>query len=154
MTRRPRAPELRIAVLVTGSRDWTDVGAVIAALKPLADHLHFAQRRATLVLIHGDNGDEDEHGHAVRGLDIIARDVARELGFSAVIPMPAPFAREGAKAGPMRNRGMLTILRWLRWAGWECHVLAFPLGDNQRSGTRDCMAQARAAGFEVVEHRP
>ncbi len=108
-----------IRLLVCGSRDWTNRESIrkeIVKLNPS-------------VVIEGEQ----------RGADIIARDIARELGIE-VMPFHAEWTIYGRRAGPIRNQKMLD----------EAHpnlVLAFPLPSSK--GTWDMIRRARAAGIEV-----
>lgn len=117
-----------VAILVTGSRDWTDEQKVREVLE------RFKRRDVTLV-----------HG-AYRGLDKIAERVARSLGFKTE-PHPADWTTHKKRAGPIRNSAMVIRMRELRALRYECHVFAFPLSDS--SGTWDCVNKAKRAGFEV-----
>lgn len=112
------------AVLVTGSRDWKDSAAVFNALDEIRPD----------ILIHGDcstGADAD----------------AAQWCDSGAVAMPAPWDEHGRKAGPMRNSKMVSVLRALQFCGYECTVLAFPLGASP--GTRGCMALAEEDGFQV-----
>lgn len=104
-------------VLVTGSRDWKDVGIVREALRVTA------QDGATLV-----------HGGA-RGLDTIAGRVAEQLGYTVEVH-PAAWSR-GKRAGIERNAKMVAL-------GAD-YCFAFPL--PQSIGTWDCAKRAKAAGI-------
>lgn len=109
-------------VLVTGSRDWTDVDAIVSA---------FSQLQPTLV-IHGGNPN---------GADAIADGVARAQGIARCI-FPANWAR-GNSAGPIRNRLMFDTTQ-------PDIVLGFPL--PQSRGTVDMLAYARTrSGCRVLE---
>lgn len=123
----------RIAILVTGSRDWTDREAIHDALGQID-----SRSRLPLVMIHGD----------APGADTIAREYAEHDGTWHVIAMPALWTLHGKSAGPRRNAEMVEALKLLRDCGYECHVLAFPMPDSR--GTWDCVRKARAAGFEPV----
>lgn len=109
-------------VLVTGSRDWTDARAVASVLGALDT------MGGPHVLIHG----------ACRGLDLMAAQVARRLGWT-VESHPADWATHGKAAGPLRNQEMVNT-------GADI-CLAFPLPESR--GTRDCMERARLAGIPV-----
>jgi hypothetical protein len=87
-------------VIVTGSRYWTNVGAIELALEA---------EQPTLVV----------HGGA-RGADAIAHAWARRKGV-AVQEYPADWQRQGKRAGPIRNVQMVS-------AHHTAVVLAFPLG--------------------------
>ena len=77
------------------------------------------------------------HG-AARGADSLAGIAAQRMGIT-VWPFPADWKMHGKSAGPIRNRKMLK-------EGMPDKVLAFPGG----RGTADMIAQAKAAGVEVI----
>lgn len=112
-------------VVVTGSRDWTDVAAVVWALSGYEPQ----------VLIHG----------AARGLDSIAADVALLLGVPVIEAMPADWVTHGKAAGTIRNQRMLD-------EGRPDLVIAFPLPHS--IGTRHMIGAALRAGVPVTEVRP
>lgn len=125
----------RIAILVTGSRDWTDREALEGAL---AEVCRQASPRLS-VLIHGDARGADQMAAAYAECDWGIRPLA----------MPAPWGDYGKRAGVMRNAWMVDLLVNLRACGYECHVIAFPLPTSV--GTYDCIRRARGRGFEVRE---
>lgn len=112
-------------VIFTGSRFWTDRRIVGAALDRLALR---AGSPASVTIVHG----------AARGLDSIAAAEAEARGM-VVIPFRADWSR-GDRGGPERNARMIA-------AGADL-VVAFPVGKS--SGTRGCIALARAAGIRVA----
>jgi hypothetical protein len=131
-------PDLH-AVLVTGSRKWTDAGAIEQVLRqyPVGQ----------TVIIHGD---------CPTGADNLADSIARRLGYDTV-RCPAPWERyRGAAllnvmdAGPDRNKAMLRVLRCLRWCEYKCSVEAFTAPSSR--GTRHMIRIAVAEGFRVTEH--
>jgi sugar phosphate isomerase/epimerase len=76
------------------------------------------------------------------GADRHAREWCHARGVR-LLTVPALWTAHGPKAGPLRNRDMVEMARRI-----GCRlVVAFPGG----SGTADCVAKARAAGFEVRE---
>lgn len=75
-------------IVVSGARDWTSRSRVESSLK------RFNSKSCTL--IHGD----------CKGLDKMAGEVAKELGFE-VIAFPAQWDKYGRAAGPIRNIEML-----------------------------------------------
>jgi len=118
------------AVLVAGSRSWTDRTAIeerIAANET---------GEGTHVLIHG----------AARGADRIADRVARERGWH-VETYPANWSRFHKKAGPIRNRVMVERLLELFAKGTTVAVEAFLDADSR--GTRHTIKIAREAGLKV-----
>jgi hypothetical protein len=110
-----------LTIVVTGGRDYSDRGAVFAAL----DSVHAKSGIARLV-----------HGGA-RGADTLAGDWAKARGIPCDV-YPADWSRDGKRAGPIRNRSMLgTAL--------PDGVVAFPGG----SGTADCVKAAGERGIRV-----
>lgn len=119
-------------VLVTGSRDWDDEGALFAALDAEAPDL----------IIHGD---------CPTGADAMCYRYSAERGLLPLVPMPAQWGRYGNGAGPRRNAAMLRVLLLLRAHGWDVSVVAAPL--PQGTGTQDMMSIADDADVRVVEVR-
>lgn len=130
---------LSARILVTGSREWTDRGAVVAALRfamgsiAQTNHVHPGQLDITLV-----------HG-AARGLDTLAADVAHtDFGWT-VEAHPAnwkpdgPAGRLDRAAGHKRNKLMVDLGATM--------VVGFPLGRSP--GTRGCLRAAHAAGLSA-----
>ncbi len=125
----------RVAILVSGSRDWRDVDVIKKrlALYPMRT-----------ILLHGDCGRLGERPEAlmrkpVIGADWIAAEVGRHLMFN-VWPLPY-FGDLGKRGGPERNKCLLKILLQLSEAGFACSIEAFPIGESR--GTRGCIAEAR-----------
>ena len=106
-------------VLITGSRHWSDWGAIAAELEGFDDD--------TVIVTGG-----------ARGADRMAQDVAYEMGYSVAI-YQAEWDKYGRQAGPGRNQRMVD-------AGADL-CLAFPLAGSM--GTWDCVRRARAAGIPV-----
>jgi hypothetical protein len=114
-------------VLITGSRNWTNEGAIRRELSKLPQ------------------GTRIIHGGCRTGADAIADRVAAELGFILNV-YPEDWSI-GKAAGPIRNSRMIK----------EEHepddpidlCLAFTLDVSRSRGTRDCVAKARAAGIPV-----
>ena len=118
-------------VIICGSRDWTNVGAIEDTMVGL--HAGCSGR---VVFIHGD----------ARGADKIADAVARRLGFD-VEAYPADWRGNGKGAGPIRNRQMLDTGATL--------VVAFKEGFDHsltRGGTENMVRMARAAGIPTIVH--
>lgn len=109
-------------VLVTGGRDYHDRVHVWNTLCDLD-----AARGPITCVIHG----------AATGADTEAMLWARKILHA---PFVADWRQYGKAAGPMRNARMIA-------EGRPDLVVAFPGG----KGTANCVAQARAAGIEVVE---
>ena len=111
-------------VLVTGGRDYANRRSVFDTLDVLKPD----------VLIEG----------GAAGADALARAWATERGVQ-----PATFSANwnklGKPAGPIRNAMMVTVLKALEKAGWECKVVAFSGG----RGTANCTMTAEESGFVV-----
>ena len=90
----------RKAILVTGSRDWTDDEAIREALWAASGGDETAQ---PFVLIHGD----------APGADKIAGEIVEAEWEWPVVPMPAPWKQHGKAAGSGRNARMLAFLESL-----------------------------------------
>lgn len=107
-----------LRVLVCGGRDYDDRAKVFAELDRLNPQF----------IIHGN----------ARGADALAHEWAianRRHG----VACPAHWARDGKRAGPLRNQRMLGHLPDV--------VVAFPGG----KGTADMVSRARKAGVKVLE---
>jgi hypothetical protein len=96
-------------------------------------HLHLVYNELVLmpkntVIIHG----------ACRGADLVADEVARELGLT-IEAYPAEWDRLGRAAGPLRNTKMLESGVGLVLSFW----------DGVSGGTADTMKKARKMGIPV-----
>lgn len=111
-----------ISILVCGGRDYSDKESVFAALD------HMAKSRVIELVIHG----------GASGADSLAGEWADARGIFSIACM-ADWKARGKKAGPIRNKMMLTLK--------PDGVVAFPGG----SGTADMIRQAKAAGLNVWE---
>lgn len=111
-------------VLITGSRDWTDVDVIASVINALPPD--------TVII----------HGACPRGADAIAHRLANARGL-VVETWPADWRRYGAHAGIMRNQQMID-------EGKPTDAHAFPLPWSR--GTYDCMRRLRAAGVPLVVH--
>lgn len=110
-------------ILVTGSREWTDVNTIHAALS----EFYVPPRRVTLV--HGD----------ARGADFICANFGSWAGW-ILEPHPADYALYGPKRAPwVRNTHMV------RLGADVC--FAFVL--NHSSGSMGTAAMAQQAGIET-----
>lgn len=107
-------------ILITGSRDWNDLGLIKTLLSGFP--------KGTTII----------EGEA-RGADRLARQAAEELGLQ-VEPWPADWDRYGKRAGAIRNQQMVD-------SGADL-CLAFPL--PQSRGTFDCIERAEKAGILVI----
>jgi hypothetical protein len=112
-------------ILVTGSRDWTDIKTIFRAFN---EHLNIGD-----TLIHGD----------CRGADKLCAKAAEKFMLSAIIGVPADWSI-GPRAGRERNKKMLAMKPDI--------VLAFPLRHSR--GTTHMIGIAREAGVEVIIYEP
>jgi len=112
-------------LLVCGDRDWpwTYKQAILDILRTLTSP-----------------GDIIIHG-ACRGVDLIAKQCAKELGLEER-GYPADWNRYGLAAGPIRNQEMLDKER-------PDLVLAFHPDLSMSKGTRDMVQRAKNAGVTV-----
>lgn len=108
-------------LLVCGDRNWTDREAIERELRLLEPS----------VVIEGE----------CRGADLLAREVAEQLGIS-VEAYPPLWSRYGRAAGPERNHRMLTL-------GKPDLVLAFHSDIEHSKGTKNMLEQARRAGLRT-----
>lgn len=109
-------------VLVCGGRHYRDRTKVFVELSALS---------MVEAVIEGGASGADTH----------ARDWARRSGVE-VITEYADWKALGPAAGPIRNAQMLKQHR-------PDLVLAFPTPGAENKGTKDMIARARAAGFDV-----
>lgn len=112
-------------VLACGSRDWDQWGVIEYVLSTL----HFQRRISKLI-----------HG-ACRGADRMAGELARRLAIE-VQEYPADWKKFGKRAGPIRNRRMLTD-------GRPNLILAFHDSLTHSKGTRDMVESAMESSIEV-----
>lgn len=130
-------------VIVTGSRHWTDRGAVYDALN------NVYKERGPFVLVHGD---------CATGADAMAHDwygVAAHLVRVEEQRFPASWEARGAKAGPERNKRMVKAGAQLLLAFLESCTKANcdKPRPHDSHGTAGCVQLARDAGIEVKEIR-
>lgn len=83
-------------ILITGSRTWTDIGAVHQAL---ADAVHPIPADREIVIVHGD---------CPRGADAIADQWARQYGTRIERHRAEDFGPWPA-CGPLRNKHMVSL---------------------------------------------
>jgi hypothetical protein len=110
-------------VLVTGGRDYGDIGTVFDALVSLN------AENEIKYLIHGD----------AKGADTLADSVAKEIGISR-IKLPANWTKFNKGAGSIRNKSMIDLFK-------IDLVLAFPGG----TGTAHMKRYATENGIPVIE---
>jgi hypothetical protein len=106
-------------VLVCGSRNWTDIGAI---------RRRFVALPPNSVILYG----------AAPGADSIARGLADDFGFS-VRAFPADWSKHGKSAGFIRNVQMLD----------EAPDLVIAFQRNGSRGTQHTIDQARRRGIPV-----
>lgn len=141
-------------ILVTGSRVWEDRDSIARTLS--AAHAELGVPPGQIVVVHGAQGTL-KGGVVVKGLDLMAAEVAAELGMGTEAHPanwqapcvqicdhgPRPVNRLGRSycpaAGFRRNQRMVLL--------GACLCLAWPLGRS--AGTRDCMRRAERAGILV-----
>lgn len=110
-------------VLVCGGRDFNDPSFIFRHLVGLHE------KRGITAIIEG----------GAKGVDKFAKMWAEGRGIP-VASYPADWMTDGKAAGPKRNARMIRF-------GMPDLVIAFPGG----KGTANMVAQARAAGIEVIE---
>lgn len=114
-------------VLVTGSREWSDIETV---------HDRLSRLPSGSIVVHG----------ACRGADTIAHAVAESLGFT-VRPYPARWSDLGRSAGPLRNQHMLDAENVIDEPIDSC--IAFHDDLETSAGTKDMVNRAKSASVEV-----
>lgn len=119
---------MRLRILITGSRDFSDRALAQQALTWVAN-VAGVENPADVTVVHG----------AARGADIILAEVASSFG-CVVEAHPAKWDELGKRAGIVRNCDMVAL-------GADV-CLAFPLPDSR--GTFHCMREAEKAGIPVV----
>jgi hypothetical protein len=110
-------------VLVTGGRDYDDIGIVFDCLTQLDAQFE------RMIVVHGD----------AAGADSLACEVCKEVGIEQV-KVPAAWNKYHKASGPIRNKLMLDLL------GVDL-VLAFPGG----VGTANMKMQAHEREIPVME---
>jgi hypothetical protein len=113
-------------ILVTGSRNWTDLHTIAEALQRVAGP------GPGTTLVHG----------GAPGADTVAAHIAHSAGWT-IEAFPADWDRFGQGAGPIRNAAMVK-------AGAD-HCLAF-IRDESRGAT-GCARLAERAGIPVTYYR-
>jgi hypothetical protein len=109
-------------VLICGSRSWSDIHVITAAIKNLP-------LGSTII-----------HGACPTGADAIADVVGMMLGYD-IERYPANWKQRGRSAGPKRNQQMLD-------EGKPDYVIAFRSA-GESHGTDDMMKRAEKAGLTV-----
>lgn len=108
-------------VLVCGGREWNDTTIIRKRLYKLP---------CDTIIIEG----------GCRGADLLARNVALEIGLE-VIEFPAAWNKYGKSAGFIRNFRMLETKPEL--------IIAFHDNIAKSKGTKHTIAEAKKAGIEV-----
>ena len=119
---------MRLRILITGSRDFSDKTLAQQALVWVAN-VAGVENPADVTVVHGD----------ARGADTLLAEVAASYG-CVVEAHPARWDELGKRAGAIRNCEMVAL-------GADV-CLAFPMPDSR--GTFHCMREAEKAGIPVV----
>jgi hypothetical protein len=123
------------AVIVTGSRIWSDRKTLWEVLGSLPDGSY---------VIHGANPN---------GADELASQYCETTSRIIIeLPFPADWESFGKSAGPKRNILMRDVLLAFKENGFKILVLAFPLPGSK--GTVHMMEIAEEAGIEVSVFEP
>lgn len=123
------------AVLITGSRHWTDPDPIRRVLERLPG--------GSLVITGGQRSYHQETG-TYYGADYIAEREAHEMHVHTAT-VSALWKTFGRSAGPRRNQAMALLLPAVSY------VYGFPLGSSP--GTTGMLALAREKGAKVVVFR-
>jgi hypothetical protein len=126
-------------LLVTGSRDWSDLAMLRSALDEVLDEVDRAGKR--LVVVHGDCPDGADN--QARRWATEQRAAGRPVDHD---PHPANWNTYGLVAGFVRNISMVK-------AGAD-RCLAFFAPGAGNKGTTDCVKQASAHQIKVVRYPP
>lgn len=110
-------------VLVTGGREYADVGCVFDCLTKLDEQFE------RLIIVHGD----------ADGADTLANTVCKELGIEQ-IRIPAAWNKYQKAAGPIRNQLMLDVITDIDL------ILAFPGG----VGTDDMKSKGSKKEIPII----
>lgn len=123
----PNAVNTPKRILVTGSRDWSDLYTLVKALRDAWEYVGMGR---DTILVQGDCH--------LGGADLMAKAVWEEAGLP-VESYPADFDSNGRCLDPQRNKRMVD-------SGADI-CIAFPLASSR--GTRNCIRLAREAGIPV-----
>lgn len=127
-------------VLVCGSRDWTDRETIREWIRKLPKGS---------IVVHGNNGERDHRGVAIKGADIIAGDEASAVDFE-VRPYPASWKEYGDSAGPKRNQQMVDVEQPDVVIAFTEALMRGKGTMTRPTGTTDCVMRALAAGIRVT----
>jgi hypothetical protein len=121
-------------IVMTGSREWTDIELIRVGLMRASRVVHNAVklRPSEITLIHGN----------ARGADTLAHTVAIEWGWNVGV-YEAEWSKHGKAAGGLRNQRMIDEEDPLVCA-------AFLIPELPCRGTRDMMERCYKAGIPVV----
>ena len=108
-------------VVVCGCRDWDNKKII---------HKRLFELPSNTIVIEG----------GCKGADLLAREVALEIGLE-VVEFPAAWKKYGKAAGPTRNIKMLNTK--------PCLVIAFHNNLKSSKGTKHTVTEARKRGIEV-----
>jgi len=143
----------RLALIVSGDRNGTRTADVRFAWETVLWPVLRGVRADydDIVLCHGACGLGADGAGEMRGVDKIADDMGRHLGFT-VLPMPAPWSMPptpGDPAGPQRNAAMDRVQAALGFCGYDeltigCHNFL----ENSR-GTKHMIGLSRRRGVTV-----
>lgn len=123
-------------ILITGSRNWTDVNAIHADMLLEAVTGCWNDMSSVTVM----------HGGCPTGADAIADRLARQLGFNVFI-YPADWEGLGKAAGPTRNKRMVEECADYVNNGGKAVVLAFRKGKSR--GTTSTIKFAEDHGLTI-----
>lgn len=118
-------------LVITGARDWEDTEAIKYTLYPF-------RGRHTLV-VHGGN----------KGADIIAAQVAQELGCTVIEKLPDR-TKYGCQAGTKRNQEMLLLAQGYAYSKIPVVVLVFHTSIETSQGTKAFIKQVKPYRFPVM----
>lgn len=116
---------MKIAILITGDRNWTDRDLIFQALNQYKNETNH------VVLLHG----------GCSSADLISDSIGKELKFDVEI-FPALWNKYGLSAGPKRNGEMVKKLNEYKSLKYKVLVLAVHDSLETSKGTKNCVKQA------------
>ena len=122
-------------ILVTGDRNWTDRQFIYDVLYKYGENMPDMYPTGYIRIVHG----------AARGVDSLAGEIARSLGYTEVA-YPAQWNKHGKAAGPIRNQQMLDEEQ-------PDLVIAFHDDLENSKGTKHMVAIAKLAGIKILHYR-
>ncbi len=138
---------MRVGVICTGSRTWTDaakVGDVLTAILPGVVHVGDCPRRSEI----GPDGDFVD-----ASADYLVADFVRLRNQSDLKVHYADWEAHARAAGPIRNQAMIDSFLEETVDVRLCIAFIDSRCFTHRSGTADCMRRAHAAEITVLEVR-